>query len=310
MEPARFPVHGITKLAVGEFEADCTRCSRLGEMLADEVTVRLQGKGFYEIIPGKPVVGERETTGGARMSELRAWGREHGVNGILGGTIRDVDVDRTWTTRQVTEKEHTGRYHTRVYVEDGQVKKHQEEIIRDVVKYIPMVQVNVRVEAAAGLYDLTSGERLEVHEYRERDSRYLEGEFHVRDVIDADAMVDRLIRRIAGKIVDDLVPHQVSEKLKLASDKDCAAGMKLARQGDWEGARRAWSAVVQADPRNHAAFYNLGIAAEVSGDYDAARVNYEHALSINEKDLYRAALYRVRNRMLEQDELKRQMRDR
>lgn len=310
MAPAAFPVAGIKKIAVAEFDATCMRCSDLASDLSWLVTNKLGTHEFYQVIAGKPEVGANAAAGGGATPEWQSWGKKYGADAILAGTVVDAHINQTVTYRTVEERIYTGRYHDRVFIEDGKVKKKREEIVRTEKRYIPTVRNYAKMHVEVALLDVRSGKQQIKQEYHENMSRYLEGEVRVRDVVVADEMFERLVAKIADEIVKDMVPHQVAEKILLEQDKETSEGSKRARQGDWEGARLSWQAVVARDPSSDKAWYNLGVAAEIATHYDEALTNYRRAVELYDKKLYRDALQRAENRRREAVELQQQMKGR
>jgi len=59
--------------------------------------------------------------------------------------------------------------------------------------------------------------------------------------------------------------------------QDAAAALALQRSGDHAAAAEAWRAVVEADPSNAAAWYNLGVSLHAVGDLEEALDAHEHA---------------------------------
>jgi Tfp pilus assembly protein PilF len=65
-----------------------------------------------------------------------------------------------------------------------------------------------------------------------------------------------------------------------------AFGIKVAEQGLWKEAVYRWERAVELDPTYAAAFNNLAVAYETSGQADKARKAYERALELDPKNVY------------------------
>ncbi|MEN6561769.1 MAG: tetratricopeptide repeat protein [Acidobacteriota bacterium] len=59
------------------------------------------------------------------------------------------------------------------------------------------------------------------------------------------------------------------------------AGVRAARDDNWEEAFRQWSAAVERDPKSAAAHNNLAVACEKKGAWDEAAREYETALRLD-----------------------------
>lgn len=106
-------------------------------------------------------------------------------------------------------------------------------------------------------------------------------------------------RQIGQRAAEELLPHEAVVEVELAYQMvgsgagDVRSGIAAAEDGDWQLARRHFSAAVEADGNNHAALYNLGLACEATGDLLQARRAYESALSLKPEDDYQQALTRL-----------------
>jgi tetratricopeptide (TPR) repeat protein len=114
-----------------------------------------------------------------------------------------------------------------------------------------------------------------------------------------DRVMSEAARQIGQRAAEELLPHEAVVEVELAYQMvgsgagDVRSGIAAAEDGDWQLARRHFSAAVEADANNHAAHYNLGVACEATGDLRLARRAYESALSLQPEDDYRQALDRL-----------------
>ncbi len=305
MAPAQFAIGGITRLAVAEFRAYGGMSSSMAPELSDRIVRELSGEGFFTVVPGAPRVSAEG--GGAGW---RSWAQDNDVHGVLAGTIDEARVRHEVSHERIKEDVHTGRYRDEVYIEGGQVRKRRVEIVRQETRLIPTVRKYAELNATVALLDARTGVRVSSQTYRKTSSTYAQGEDRVRSMDADDYVLEKLASQIAREVVRDLVPRAVQEKITLADDKACAEGLKRARQGDWADARTAWERVVAADPANHVALYNIGVAAEIAQHYAEARDYYAKAAAIERKDLYTKALARVEQRLRQQRQLNEQLKGR
>ena len=78
----------------------------------------------------------------------------------------------------------------------------------------------------------------------------------------------------------------------------------------WGAARASWEANLASNPSNDAAWYNLGVAVEVAGNYSEAAKNYQRALQLKDNSMYRKALDRLKRRKQEYHKYEEQIRGR
>ena len=62
-------------------------------------------------------------------------------------------------------------------------------------------------------------------------------------------------------------------------------GIQVAQRGLWREAAYRWQRAVEIDPTYAAAWNNLAVAHEHSGDLEAAREAYDHALELDPNNL-------------------------
>lgn len=81
-------------------------------------------------------------------------------------------------------------------------------------------------------------------------------------------------------LANKIAPSWATWTVELAVDKLVRDGNKLARDGDWGGAVAAWTGILEADPYNPAAAFNLAVAAEVAGDFASARAAFDKVAAL------------------------------
>ena len=300
MEPARFPVSGLNTLGVAPFDYSGCCGKNWGEYVSAKVAEKLGEESFYKIVAGAPKVLEEG-------SYWQKWCRENKVDGILSGKVLKSSVDRSFSYRTVEENDYTGRYRDRVYVEGGEVRHRNEEIVRTKTRVIPMVRKYAEMKVAVALYAAVNGERLEYKEYSESMSKYEEGELRVRDWWPDEKMLEQLSDKIAKKIASDFLPREKTSDIELEDNSATKDGVKSAKEGDWKNAEASWRNAVANDPQNAAAWYNLGVAAEVAGRYEEAKLSYQRALGIKYTSKYSSAVERIKMRMLGEEKYKSQI---
>jgi tetratricopeptide (TPR) repeat protein len=115
--------------------------------------------------------------------------------------------------------------------------------------------------------------------------------------------------RCVDECVQMLAPHQVTVQTQFAKgNKEVNNGIEFAKSGLWDKAQAVWEEVLQKDPQNDAAWYNLGLAAEVQGYYLEAQDAYDQAVTLKPKKLYMQSLKRIREHIEDHRKLQEQLR--
>jgi hypothetical protein len=112
-------------------------------------------------------------------------------------------------------------------------------------------------------------------------------------------VLERLARQCAASAARELVPHESTVEVSLASAVwgpaagEIREGNGFAQDGDWAQARRHWQTALERDPSNTAALYNLGLACEANREYERAVGYYEAALAQEDREVVRKSLERA-----------------
>jgi tetratricopeptide (TPR) repeat protein len=97
----------------------------------------------------------------------------------------------------------------------------------------------------------------------------------------------RAAARAIDKFLDSITPRFVTEKIVFEAGEDLKAGIKLAQDEDFEGAKKLWQELVAKNPNHAGAIYNIGVIYEVQGEYEGAKQWYRRAIELNPKrELY------------------------
>lgn len=206
--------------------------------------------------------------------------------------------------------EETGRKVQETYEEDGEEKTREvpEKVLR--IYLIPYVRKRIEVKLAAELVNLHDQKMLGKRQFENRLALEARGETQIRNLVFDEILLLETANPLLGPIADELVPHLVGEKVKLAAHAACQPGVERVKQGDWRGALTAWQEVVGADPANHAAHYNIAIAQEALKNYLAAMNAYQEALKYSDRKMYRNAVARLKEVIEEDEKVQAQMRGR
>ncbi len=113
-------------------------------------------------------------------------------------------------------------------------------------------------------------------------------------------VIERLISQVVDEFVGQLMPHEVHIEVKVAKvkSKPAKAGLKLAQANEWDKAIELFREGLQEKPKDHGAWYDLGLAYEITGRFDKALESYERAYSIKDQQYYLEGVQRVKPRAM------------
>jgi tetratricopeptide (TPR) repeat protein len=299
--PAKFNIAGIRVLAVADFESDYSNWRMAGPSISDMVKDEIEESEFYSKVVRSP-----EMPLSPSNADLTRIERKYGASGVLTGAVRRARVDVHRDFRKEQTEVRTGRYKYETYWEGGQQKKRRVEIVEKETELIPVLRKRAELKVEVALVDVATGLHLDGGSYRESDSKSEEG-YRIDSMISDSEMIRGLARKVSSRVAHDTAPHPVTEKIGLESGGGCKDGVKLAQKGEGDAAVDSWKSLVDSDPDNHAALYNLGVAAEVAKDYAVAERYYMGALDIKDKGRYRKALQRAGRLVREKERLEGQM---
>ncbi len=114
------------------------------------------------------------------------------------------------------------------------------------------------------------------------------------------AMLDNAVRGAIGSFASDITPRMVTDRIVFDNDDELLKpGVKKAQDGDLAGAERDWQTLLSQNPANAGAIYNIGVLLETRGEFEQATANYNQALTLFGKPLYREALENMNRRLAE-----------
>ena len=118
------------------------------------------------------------------------------------------------------------------------------------------------------------------------------------------AVLDAAIRSAVGSFAYDITPRKVTERIVFDDTLEILKpGIKLAENGDLEGAEREWTNLLTQNPNTAGAMYNIGVLLETRGDFEKAAQNYRSAIELGGLPLYQEALDNMNRRLAEAQSL-------
>ncbi len=117
-----------------------------------------------------------------------------------------------------------------------------------------------------------------------------EAELPPRDQIIGEA-VNHGVREFIAQILPCEMAYDVA--VESSGNQDCQAGVQMLRADDYSGALGYFKAALSADANDHQAAFAAGVAAEASGNYEAAVKFYRRAYAISAEKRYKNAKERL-----------------
>jgi tetratricopeptide (TPR) repeat protein len=310
-KPAEYNLSDLKRLAVFDFNGP----RDTGGVVADKFTGQLWGTGYFSMLERKElqkVLEEHalQMSGVIDDSTIVEFGKILGVDGMVVGSVTAYRSEDKRGKEKVKEKVWKGEYekdekgnfiYERVGGKEVKKKKYVEELVDK--EYINR-------EAVVGLsFRLVSIETAEIRASGSQTQTFSQKYYPQSDRMPAkEALLSDLTDQVIRKFIPTMAPYKVTVSRKFEKGNDQVnAGIELAQNNLWDKATEVWEKETHLNPQNPAAFYNLGIAYEATGDLDRAEQAFESALKIRVKDLYMKALAQIRQRKVDQEKLEQQL---
>jgi hypothetical protein len=300
-KPAEVDVGGINRIAIMDFRG----FGNSGASAASVFTSKLFETGFYTIVERtelQKILEEHALTmsGVVDVESAVQAGNVLGVQGVIVGDVIAYRCDDRRGKEKVKQQVWTGEYQKD---KDGKKKKvYREEFID-----VEVIDREANVALSFRLIDVETARiiatRQASHSY---SKRVRSGE---KPLPPKNEILTNLGIRCVNEFVRVLAPYKVSIQTQFAKGNgDVNKGIEFAKNELWDKAEEIWQAEVEKDSKNHAAWYNLGLAFEVQGDYLQAQDAYDKALSLKSTKLYISGLKRIRERIEDYRRLQQQLR--
>lgn len=312
-KPAEIDVGGIKRVAIIDFRGP----ENSGASVASAFVSKLFETGFYTIVERAELqrILEEHALSMAGVTDVETAvqaGNLLGVQGVIVGDVigyrcedrrgKEKVKEQVWTGEY--EKDANGNiiYEKTLFGIKVKKKKYKEEFVD-----VEVIDREANVTLAFRLIDVeTAGilaSREASHSYNKKVQTGKESLPPKNEVL------ANLGLRCVDEFVRALAPHRITVQTQFAKGNDQVnKGIEFAKNGLWDKAQEIWEEEVQRDSRNNAAWYNLGLALEVAGDYMQAQDAYDQALTIESKKLYMQGLKRIRERIEDNRRLQEQLR--
>jgi tetratricopeptide (TPR) repeat protein len=230
------------------------------------------------------------------------------ISGRVAASIKDVH-----DTEKVKIQEGTGEYKKDKNVFGQEV---EVEIQRTIVKEVPYVIRHANIIVDFNLFNLKTKQRIFIDKVSEKYKEKFGGENEYRSYLGSrmsqlpsqNRTLEELFDKIASRIVAKIFTTEITRVVEfdngsskyamgIGGNKKVKEGIKCAKNGEWEKGIEIWKDVLNTEPENSAAFYNLGIAYENIGDLENLKIAqkmYKKAVKYGDKEIYLDALFRVK----------------
>lgn len=303
MAPAKFDITGINKVGIMNYGSEQSSYEAFAKVLTSTIETKLIAQNFFH-----SVTRINRTSGPVIMPQhIADIGKEERVDLVIFGVVESYGSSTRHDTKKVEEEVHTGIYRTEYYVDNGVQRSRQVEIIEKKIKHVPTAERRAALSFKS--YALRPIDEKYVGKDLLQDSRRVraEGDSDIRSMPSEQSMLNDLTARLTDIFITHVTPHEVTEVIKLKGNGKCKDGMKLAKAGDWEGAMDSWQNILNSNPNDDLANYDLGVANEYFKNYEQAREYYREAMRISNKSLYNEAWVRVHDIIQQNEKLKKQM---
>ncbi|TWT57045.1 Curli production assembly/transport component CsgG [Thalassoglobus neptunius] len=286
-EPAEIEVSGMHRIVVTDFVGD------KGQGIAGSLSALLHDNEFYTIVDPSELqskIVSVEYQDRPSMDDLISSARTAGVDGIIFGEVIEYDCNdqvlRSSELNLITQDSIDDNLFDNTQF-DAQTN---ESLLRE-----GSVTLSFR------LVEVETGEVLAARSV----NRNFSGRFDPDStpLPSRGELLHELTESCLQEFVQMLAPHERPCEMSLATcdfwekgSRNVRAGVKWALAGEWSKAEESWQRAIEENPQNHAALFNLSIAATRRQDYFAAETYALDAIKAEHKDCYTAGLEKIRER--------------
>lgn len=294
IEPPVYDIPAGKKLAVLDF-VSYSDYPESGRAIASTLIAKLTPTGYYEIIERSQiqnVIRELKfaSTDYVDPNNAKQIGKLLGADYVIVGEVTAYNVEDDIQHRQVTDQVWTGGYY---YDRRGRRHRKYRTVLRP-------IEVRIRrgtVSATFRLVDVETGKVI-ASDQQSKTFRKSTDEFLGPAELPAkDYILTKLTEEVVDAFVKKIAPHREFEQRRLEYGKHplIKRGVAQAKSGLWREAFETWNTARQYAPDDPAIYNNMGVAAELKGDYDAAEQFYRKALELRpDKSQYMQNINRVR----------------
>lgn len=316
LEPAQQPPEGLETVAILDSGAqvqgdeDAQRARKWSTIAADMIQQRLQ-ESASQFGSGLVIADRRQTQKILAEQDLKAAGLVDADTAAQAGKLLDVqalvtsklniNIDVTRSTRTTRDIDFGALAMSMAGRSSGPVMREREA---EAIARHMTVQCSFRMIDAATSESYVEYAPPPIKRREEKEPEDMFGHsYDEMDLDDVDRYIGELVEEGVREFVSSFVPIEVeySYEVESSHDEASAAGVAMMRAEDYEGAINRFETALLEDPDDHRTMFCLGVAKELSGDYDAALKYYRQACGTRGVDDEELAKYMHARKRLSDD---------
>ncbi|MBU3981181.1 MAG: hypothetical protein KKG97_07680 [Proteobacteria bacterium] len=234
------------------------------------------------------------------------------ADGVISGRVT-AGIKDVHDAEKVKIQEGTGEYKKgkNVFGQEAQV-----EIQRTVIRVVPYVMRQASIIVDFNIVNLKTQECIFADKVSEEYKEKFGGENEYRSYLGSkmsqlppqNQTLKELSDKVAARIVAKIFTAEITRVVEfdngsnkyamgIGGNKKVKEGIKCAKNGEWEKGIEIWTDVLNNEPENSAAFYNLGLAHEKIGDLENLKIAqemYKKAVKYGDKAVHLDAMQRIK----------------
>lgn len=317
IQPAEITVGDIQTLAILKFGGP------YGEVVRSDFYSKLADVEHFNLIdPSKALALDKVIFDQIDDPRFMPALEELHADGVVTGMVR-ADVNDLRGTDQIPMEEGTGQYQKKKNIFGKWV---DVEIKKTVLKPATYIIRQGSLTAHFKLFNLSTKQIVATGKvtktYNEKFGGKEEHSFFgnkLSSLPTQDATINKLSKNVAKELVSKISPTKIATMIQFdkggtmgfGENKMMQRGIEFAIKGLWEEALEMWNEVIKKEPENAAAYYNIGVAYENSGDLKSlytAKDMYKKALNLKDKSLYLDAVARANKSIKDREKYDQQKR--
>jgi len=278
LAPPKYPIQGGKNLAIVNFQSP-QYAPYAGEAFASSFISQLAPSRYYRLMERSrmdSIMAEKRLsqTEYAHPDNIKELGSILNVDYIITGEINAYSVEDEDTFEQEESTRLIGYYYDR----RGRRKPRYETYFIDV----PVKIRRATVSASFRMVTVDTSKIIAGESKTMSTRKKGCGSEGIASLPSGEELLSMLTENITAYFTNLIAPHPVSDVRTLlkGKTKSCKQGYELAQSGLWEESAAAWNQALLERPEDPAPYNNLGVAAEVRGDYQTASEHYKKALEL------------------------------
>jgi len=279
LAPPKYAIEGGKHLAVVNFTSPQSAPSA-GEKIASAFVSNLAPTKYYELMERSRMdtlmaefrFSQTEYADPEKAKEL---GKMLNVDYIITGEVNAFSVE----DENIFEREERIRPAGFYYDSHGYKRVHFQTYFVD----IPVKIRRATVSASCRMIHIETSRIIMAESKTMNSQKKAYGSGEIASLPSRDQMLARLVDDMTAYFTTLIAPYPVHDvrTLEKGKTRECKTGYQLARNGLWDEAAAEWEKALASRPDDPSPFNNLGVAAEVRGDYDKACDYYTKALHMD-----------------------------